>query len=288
MDRLFVGDFTYSSWSLRGWLIFAAFGLPVELVPVRIYDGDIAAGLAPVAPARLVPALLTAEGEPLGETLAIAETMAERHPEAGHWPRDPAARMRARWLVSEMHAGFGALRGACPMDVSRAYAGFEPPEGVLADLARLDLIWSAARARFGGNGPWLCGAYSLADAFFAPVATRIATYGLPVGGEAAAYVAAHLAHAPFRQWRAMAMAETRAASPYDRDLPLVDWPGPAPLPAHALAEGTPENAACPFTGAAPVHLAEIGGRTLGFADAVARDKAVADPEAWPEVAALLR
>lgn len=285
-DTLFIGARAYSSWSLRGWLCFAHFGLPVRIVEVGLYTGTFSADLAPAAPARLVPALLTGEGEPQAESLAIAETLAERFPGAGLWPADPAARMRARWLAAEMHSGFGALRAACPMDLRRAYEGFVPDDAVRADLERIEIVWRDARTRFGGDGPWLCGKYSVADAFFAPVAARIATYDLPVGPEAEAYCAAHLSDMAFRQWRAMALAEPDDPAPYLLDLPPRPWPGPAPEAAEALSQGTAENAACPYSGDPVRHLMVSEGRVFGFANAFCRDKTVADPEAWPAFTAL--
>ena len=113
----------------------------------------------------------------------------------------------ARTLAAEMHASFQPLREACPMNLRRAYVGFEPSPAVLADLPASRRCGRAARAARGADGPWLFGAYSLADVFFAPVATRIATYGLPVGAEGAAYVAAHLADAAFLDWRAEGLAD---------------------------------------------------------------------------------
>ena len=152
---------------------------------------------------------------------------------------------------------------------------------------RLETIWDWARAATGAEGPWLAGAYSVADAFFAPVATRIATYALPVSDRAQAYVAAHLAHPSFRRWRAMGLVDGADQEFYRRDFPRRPWPGPEPLPAHAVEAGTPENDACPFSGKAPTHLMAVEGRTLGFCNPFCRDKAAADPLAWPAVAALL-
>lgn len=221
---LFIGDRTFSSWSLRGWLMFEKFGLPYRVHMVGLYSGTMNADLAPLAPARLVPAIRTPEGEVLGDSLAIAETLAERHPEAGLWPVDPAARMRARWLVAEMHSGFSALREACPMQLLWQYQDFEPGAAVCRDLARIEEIWRLARARFGNSGPWLMGAYSLADVFFAPVAARIAGYGLPVAKDAAAYVAAHLADPALRAWRAQGLEVDYDPVPYALDLPRENWP----------------------------------------------------------------
>jgi len=281
---LYIAHRTYSSWSLRGWLTFEKFGLHVRTHKVGLYSGTMSADLAPVAPARTVPVMRMPDGVVVGDTLAIVETLAERHPDAGLWPADPAARGFARWLAAEMHSSFTALRGACPMDLGRAYAGFEPDEAVRADLARIERLWAEARARFGEG--WLCGDYSLADVFYAPVATRIATFGLEVSPEAAAYVARHLADPAFRKWRAMGAAEAPVTNPYAKDLPLRPWPGPEPIPAE-VAEGPSENAACPYSGKPVTHFLSVRGRTFGFCNAFCRDKTLADPEAWPAFMALL-
>ncbi|ALG89270.1 MULTISPECIES: glutathione S-transferase [Actibacterium] len=283
---LYLGDKTYSSWSLRGWLMFEKFGLPVRTTAVGLYSGTMAADLAPLAPARLVPVLRTPEGDPLQDTLAIAETLAERHPDAGLWPADPSARILARWLAAEMHSGFTALRGACPMNLSRAYQGFAPSDAVRADLARIALLWATARSRFGGGGPWLFGEYSLADVFYAPVAARIASYDLPVEDEAAAYVAAHLADPAFRRWRAEGLTQRYDTEPYAMDLPFRPWPGPAPLPARAVQSGPAENAACPYSGLPAGHFMQLDGRIFGFCNTTCRDKTVNDPEAFPAFMAI--
>ena len=211
MERydLIIGDRLYSSWSLRGWLMLVKFGLPVRVRMAGLYDGTLAEDLADLAPARLVPVLRTPDGIVVGETMAMAETLAERHPQAGLYPADPQARALCRWMVAEMHAGFSALRGACPMNLGHGWAGFDPAPAVRDDLARLEALWALARARHGADGPWLFGAYTLADAFFAPVATRIASYGLPVGSAAREYVDLHLADAPTCRagWRAMGLGQ---------------------------------------------------------------------------------
>ncbi|MHC0052422.1 glutathione S-transferase [Actibacterium sp. D379-3] len=278
---LFLGDKTYSSWSLRGWLMFEKFGLPVRVTMVGLYSGKMAQDLAPLAPARLVPVIRTPEGDPLQDTLAIAETLAERHPQAGLWPTDPSARILARWLAAEMHSGFGALRSDCPMNLARAYEGFQPGDAVLADLARIEQLWSTAGDRFGGAGPWLFGAYSLADVFYAPVAARIAGYGLPVGDAAAAYVAAHLADPAFRRWRAEGLTKSYDPEPYAMDLPPRAWPGPVPLPARAVANGPSENVTCPYSGKPVTHFMNLDDRIFGFCNAFCRDKTVNDPAAYP-------
>lgn len=284
--ELAIGDRAYSSWSLRGWLVFHAFDLPVTTRMGRLYSPDFPALLAGFAPARTAPALRLPEGVVIAESLAIAEELASRHPLAGHWPASPTARAVARALAAEMHAGFGALRSHCPMNLRVSYTGCAPPQPVLDDLARLETLWSWARAVTGATGDWLCGDYSVADAFFAPVASRIATYNLPVGPDAAAYVAAHLAHPSFRQWRAMGLVDGPDQPVYRRDHPRRPWPGPAPLPARTADHGPAVNATCPYSGRPVTHFAEIGGRIWGFCNAFCRDKTVADPEAWPAFMAI--
>lgn len=225
---LAIGDRAYSSWSLRAWLAFAKFGLPVHVELGRLYTPDLPALLARFGPARTVPALRITDGDrafEVWDSLAIAETLAERHPEVGFWPAYPAARGLARSLAAEMHAGFAALRSACPMNLRRAYTGFEPSAAVRADLARIETLWHAARA-LATQGPWLFGDYSIADAFFAPVAARFATYDLPTSLEAEAYVAAHLADPVFLDWRAEGLADPYVQQIYDLALPERPWPGP--------------------------------------------------------------
>lgn len=237
MYTLAIADPAYSSWSLRGWLLLTRFGLSASLETGRLYTSQLSEVLEPYAPARTVPALRISQQGPEGnresgreiivwDSLAIAETLAERHPAAGHWPADPVARGLARSVVAEMHSGFQALRAQCPMNLRRAYVGFDPTPEVLADLRRIEALWQAARASAGGDGPWLFGDYSAADAFFAPVAARVATYDLPVGAEAAAYVTAQLGESGFLDWRARALADPIEQDRYDLALPEVPWRGP--------------------------------------------------------------
>ena len=164
------------------------------------------------------------------DSLAIAETLAERHPDVALLADRPggARRWRAS-LAAEMHAGFRALRDACPMNLRRAYAGFEPPEAVRADLARIEALWAAARAARRRTAPGSSATTRLADAFFAPVAARIATYGLPVGPEAAAYVARPPRRPRVPRMAAMGLADPVVQPHYELDLPERPWPGPVGL-----------------------------------------------------------
>ncbi|MEO0486183.1 MAG: glutathione S-transferase [Pseudomonadota bacterium] len=284
---LYLGDRSYSSWSLRAWLICEVFDLPISKTYVDFSKDSVADQLRDIAPARTVPTLKTPEGSIISESLAIAEELATRFPDAPLWPSDPGLRATARSLASEMHSGFGALREACPMNLRVAYDGFEVSKAVAADVARVELIWRDALARSGG--PWLCGDYSIADAFFAPVAMRIATYGLPIGPEASAYVAAHLAHKPFRRWRAMGLVRGEILPWYKRDVATRPWPGPTPLDAAPTEDASGcVNTACPYSGDPVTHFMVFEGRTFGFCNAFCRDKTVPDPEAWEKFMAIAR
>ncbi len=220
---LAIGDRIYSSWSLRGWLLFANFGLSVQLREARLYTDEIGKVLADFGGARLVPAVRSNDGLVVWDSLAIAETLAERHPAAGHWPADPALRALARSMCAEMHSGFQALRSACPMNLEYRFVGFAASEAVRKDLDRIELIWRLARQNSDADGPWLFGDYCAADAFYAPVASRIATYGLQVGAAAQAYATAHLADDRFREWRTAGLANFVAQPSYAMDLPTVAW-----------------------------------------------------------------
>lgn len=285
---LVIGDRGYSSWSLRGWLLFDAFAIPVKVHAARLYTDELPNLLKGYFPGKTAPTMRTPDGLVVTETIAIAEELATRHPDAGLWPADPRGRAVARVLAAEMHDGFAALRNHCPMNLRLSYTDCQPTEAVVADLKRLELIWDWARQQTGSTTPWLCGAYSAADAFYAPVATRIATYNLPVGAAANDYVQAHLAHPSFRKWRAMGLVDGADQDFYRRDYARRPWPGPAPLPARAVDGTRSENAACPYSGKPVTHVLELDGRRFGFCNAFCRDKTVADPEAWPNFMALLR
>jgi glutathione S-transferase len=157
----------------------------------------------------------------------------------------------------------------------------------LADLARLETIWAWARQTCAAKGPWLCGDYSAADVFFAPVAARIAGYNLPVSGAAQDYVAAHLAHPSFRRWRAKGHFDGADQEYYRRSYCVRDWPGPRPLPAHIIGDDefaaqNMVNAACPYSGGPVTHGLTLGARAYGFCNAFCRDKTAFDPQAWPK------
>jgi len=279
--HLLIGEYAYSSWSLRGWLLFEKFGIDRKTTYVSFENKDVAEQLATYAPARTVPTMITPDGAVVSESLAMAEELASRHPEAGFWPADPAARATARTLAAEMASSFGALRNACPMGLRTAYDWSDPTPDVRANLERIEEIWAHARALTKPDGPWLCGEYSAADAFYAPVAARIAGFSLPVGPDAQAYVAAHLADPAFRRWRAMGLVHGATLPWYAQTHPQVPWPGPAPRAAAATDRTDSVNATCPYSGKPVTDFMEMDGKVYGFCNPFCRDKTVADPEAWP-------
>lgn len=208
MYRLAIGNRNYSSWSLRGWLALRATGAPFEEEVIPLDLPDTRARILAVSPAGRVPVLIDGPTH-VWESLAIIEYLAERHPEAGLWPAEARARAHARAIAAEMHAGFTALRAACPMNIRRPPAARPNgiSEAVAADIARVREIWRTALRDHGGTGPFLLGAFSAADAMFAPVVSRFITYGVEVGKVERAYMGAVTAHPAMAEWRAAALAE---------------------------------------------------------------------------------
>jgi glutathione S-transferase len=209
--QLYIGNKNYSSWSMRPWVLMREFGIAFDEVMVR-FDGFDAHSkfkqtMAGVSPVAKVPVLVDGDLV-VWDTLAIAEYLAERHPAL--WPSDAKARARARSLCAEMHSGFGGLRSACPQNIEAHLP--EVGAKVLAeqanvrfDLARLQAMWTEALQRSGG--PFLFGAYSVADAYFAPVVGRLRTYALPVEPAVAAYCDRVWASAGVAAWVRDALAE---------------------------------------------------------------------------------
>lgn len=219
---LAIGDRTYSSWSLRGWLMFAKFDIPVEVKTARLYSPAFLEMLKDFGGGRTVPAMRFGDVV-VSDTYAMAETLAERHPNL--WPSDPVARGFARSITAEMHSGFGPLRDACTMNLQHCFDGFVVSDAVQKDISRIEALWTEARSRFGADGPWLFGEHSLADVFYAPVATRIVTYNLPVSDVARAYAQTTITDAALVEWREAGLAENFVQPGYDLDLPRVAWPG---------------------------------------------------------------
>lgn len=281
--ELILGDRAYSSWSLRIWLLIDRFDLNPRIRHISLADGTGTALLQDHHPAKTVPTLILPDGTAISESLAITEELADRHPAAAIWPADPPLRAIARMLCAEMHAGFPVLRSSCPMNLRAAYAPSDIAPELGAELGRLADLWAHAFNRSGG--PWLCGAWSAADAFFAPVAARIATYGLSVPDGARSYVARQLADPGFRRWRAMSLVAGPILTRYDLGRPAFAWPGPSPEPAET-ASGPARNAACPYSGRPVTHHLRTADGVWGLCNAFCRDKTLADPGAWPAFAAM--
>ncbi|BCR25970.1 glutathione S-transferase family protein [Aquipseudomonas alcaligenes] len=206
--KLVIGDKNYSSWSLRAALALDLTGEPYEEILERLYRPDSRARLLSHSPTGKVPVLLTEEG-PVWDSLAIAEYLAERFPEAHLWPRGQYARALARSVCAEMHSGFVALRSHLSMDLARDQALAELPAEAQADIDRVCRLWADCRQRFGQDGAFLFGHASIADAFFAPVAARLRSYRVALPAEAAAYVETIYQWPAFRRWYQAALQEVQ-------------------------------------------------------------------------------
>ncbi len=203
---LYVGNRRYSSWSMRGWLAVRLAELDVAEVVIPLAGGDTPAVKA-VSPSGLVP-VLEHRGLRVWETIAICEYCAEIAP-GKLWPTDLGARTQARAIAAEMHAGYRALRTAMPMNLGRDdYVGRGHTAEALADVARIEALWAETRGRFGGGGPFLFGgAFSAADAMFAPVVTRFLTYRPAVSPATRSYCDAVRSHPLVDAWYRAAAAE---------------------------------------------------------------------------------
>jgi glutathione S-transferase len=175
--ELVIGDKRLSSWSLRPWLLLKAFGIPFRETLIRLRQTDTADHIAGYSPSGKVP-LLKAGELVVWDSLAIAEFVAEEHPDKAIWPADRMKRAVARAISAEMHSGFYSLRSAMPMDFLKVYASWPVEAAEEADIRRIVAIWRDCRARFGDGGDFLFGAFSAADAMYAPVVTRFRSYSV--------------------------------------------------------------------------------------------------------------
>jgi glutathione S-transferase len=172
--KLVIGDKFNSSWSMRPWVLLKHFGIPFDETLILLGRPDTKSKILDVSPSGKVPCLITDAGDSVWESLAIVETIAEQHPEHAMWPRDAAARARARSISAEMHAGFADLRQNMPMEITTHAPGTGATPGALANIARIEAIWAECLAASGG--PFLFGDFGIADAMFAPVVMRFNTY----------------------------------------------------------------------------------------------------------------
>jgi glutathione S-transferase len=292
--KLAIADRMYSSWSLRGWLSFVRFDIPVKVQHYQMFTPSFATMQEEFAPARQVPAVKLDYETICWDSLAIVEELNERHANASFWPKDPSARAFCRSMVAEMHSGFSALRSQCPMNLRYVYQDFVPSAEVLEDCQRIELLWTMAKAKYGNDaGPWLFGQqYTAADVFFAPVATRFTTYStLPRSDASQAYIDAHVSDVHFRQWRAMATASFQVIGRSEfPELTTVPWPvlGNTTVATKSDAKLS-VNPSCPYSGKVVTHaLALADGTVYGFCNEFCRDKTLADPDAWPQFMELVR
>ena len=202
--KLLIGNRNYSSWSLRPWLVLKHFGIPFEDEVVQLQGDGFREELARRSPTGRVPVLFDGDLV-IVETIAIIEYLADRFADKAIWPADVKQRALARAAAAEMHSAFLALRSNAPMNLRASHPGKVSPDAVARDLHRLETLWGELLTRSGG--PFLFGAFTAADAMFAPVATRLRTYGLPVSDVAGGYVEAIYSLPAFQEWLGLALHE---------------------------------------------------------------------------------
>lgn len=207
--KLVIGNKNYSSWSMRPWLAMRAGNIAFEEIFVPLYTEDPAdkARIVSFSRAGKVPVLIDGDIA-VWDSLAIIEYVAERFPEARLWPEDRASRAHARSISAEMHSGFLPLRSECGMNLHRPVRAVALSDDARANIARIQEIWRECRERYGARGPFLFGAFSGADAMYAPVVHRFHTYAIEVSPEAQAYMATMMALPAFQEWTRDGLAET--------------------------------------------------------------------------------
>jgi glutathione S-transferase len=216
MIRLVIGNKNYSSWSMRPWVLLTEAQIPFEEIQLKFGDDGRPRGVERYSPAGKVPVLLI-DDEPVWDSLAICETVAEMHPEKALWPADAAARRHARSVCAEMHSGFQALRSNMPMNIRSRHPGKGMNPQVKRDIERVVEVWTTCRERFGKGGDFLFGRFGVADAYYAPVATRFETYAVSLPPAAQAYAETLRATRALREWSDGARRETEfvpADEPY--------------------------------------------------------------------------
>ena len=218
--RLIIGNKNYSSWSMRPWIGLRAAGIPFDEEVISLYVPGSKEQILKYSPAGKVPVLIDGAVH-IWESLAILEYAAEKFPAAGLWPSDPAARAHARAISAEMHAGFAALRNECGMILWRPPAKKALSPEAQANIARIQELWTDARARFGAGGLFLFGKFSAADAMYAPVVARFATYMIDVTPQVATYMAAMTSLPAWREWRRGALTETWVIPKFEESYPTV-------------------------------------------------------------------
>jgi len=203
---LLIGNKKYSSWSLRPWIVMKQAGLKFDEQFVALQQPNTKANILKYSPSGKVPFLRHGKIE-VWESLAICEYLAEAFPKKGLWPRDKGARAQARAVSNEMHGGFADLRRYLPMDVSRTIDEPSRAQAVKGEIDRIAALWAQCRRKYGKDGAFLFGKYSIADGMFAPVVTRFTTYGVKLPPVAAAYVKTIMALPAMKEWIAAAKEE---------------------------------------------------------------------------------
>ena len=206
MLTLVIGNKNYSSWSLRPWMVLRTFGVPFDEVMLQLDTPEFQAEIARWAPNRRVPALHD-DALVVWDSLAICEYLNERYLDNRGWPADIAARAHARSASAEMHSGFTALRSQMPMNMRRTPDAYRGDAAAAKDIARVQQLWRELRERHGAGGEFLCGAFSIVDAMFAPVVSRFLSYGVPMDATAQAFADAIQGLDAWREWRAAGEAE---------------------------------------------------------------------------------
>jgi glutathione S-transferase len=205
MPTLVIANKCYSSWSLRPWLLMKQLGVAFDEITIPLDLPDTKEKVLKYSPAGKVPILIDGDVT-VWESIAIMEHVGDAYG-APVWPENREARAMARSVAAEMHASFTALRSACPMNLGKKYESRDRGEGVACDVARFSTIVREARERFGAGGPFLFGAFSAADAMYAPLATRLDTYSIDLDTTTRAYVDTILSLPAFREWRSAALKE---------------------------------------------------------------------------------
>ncbi len=204
---LVIGNKNYSSWSLRPWIFMKRSGVPFSEVRVPLYQPGSTEELRRHSPSGLVPVLLDGKVT-VWDSLAICEYVSERFLDGRGWPEDIAARAAARSVSAEMHAGFQSVRAKLPMNLRALFPGKHISDEVDAGIQRIAAIWEQCRREHGAAGPWLFGAFSIADAMYAPIAWRFLSYGVALEGTAAEYMQTLLAMPEMQAWHADALKES--------------------------------------------------------------------------------
>jgi len=215
MPTLVIGNKNYSSWSLRPWLLLRHFGVAFDEVKLPLDTPEFYQRIGDYTPTGRVPVLLV-DDETIWDSLAICEVVNERWLAGRAWPIDAKARAAARCAVAEMHSGFAALRTQLPLNCRRERNGYRWDADAQRDIDRVQAIWRDLRARFGGDGDFLCGEFGIVDAMFAPVCTRFVAYGVEMDATARDYAAAIYALPAMREWLAAAQAEPEHLPATDR------------------------------------------------------------------------